>query len=238
MSECVEFRHSSRTPPTLVAFERVLNHHPGSIGRLLTQIPSPDCFQTRHQAVPGPVTLPRPSNCPEPVTQPFSDLSPIYTLERVFPSQDRLSRFWEVATSFLQLPHPPAHMWQRLLGHMSSLERFLLGGPHSHDTPPVSEEGSLITSVWQPSLPNPPVSELCTGNQVVAHRRQMDGRGSSSHSTPVPVVIYRHIPVKVGSSSSGPHSIGSIIRQRIPGVHRHLGDEGHGTVPGIIFPPG
>ena len=50
------------------------------------------------------------------------------SLEWVFPSQDRLSRFREVATSFLLLPSPPARMWQWLLGHMSLLEHFLPGG--------------------------------------------------------------------------------------------------------------
>ena len=49
------------------------------------------------------------------------------TLDWVFPSKDRLLWFRESATSFFQLHHPPAHLWQRLLGHMSSLECFLPG---------------------------------------------------------------------------------------------------------------
>ena len=43
------------------------------------------------------------------------------SLERVFPSQARLVRFWEVASSFLLLPSPPVRMWHPLLGHMASL---------------------------------------------------------------------------------------------------------------------
>ena len=50
------------------------------------------------------------------------------SLEKVFPSEARLSYFREVATSFLALPSPPAHMWQQLLGHMALLEWFLLRG--------------------------------------------------------------------------------------------------------------
>ena len=42
------------------------------------------------------------------------------------------------------------------------------GGAHSHETPPVADEGSLITSGRRPILPAPPVSRLCPGNQVVA----------------------------------------------------------------------
>ena len=47
---------------------------------------------------------------------------------RVFPSQAHLDCFWEVASSFLHLPSPPARMWQQLLGHMASLELFLPRG--------------------------------------------------------------------------------------------------------------
>ena len=49
-------------------------------------------------------------------------------LKGVFPSQTRLARFWEVVTSFLQLPSPPARMWQQLLGHLALLESFLPRG--------------------------------------------------------------------------------------------------------------
>ena len=56
------------------------------------------------------------------------------SLESVFPSQNRLSWFREVATSFLLLPPQPARLWQQLLGHMSSLERLLPGGTHLHAT--------------------------------------------------------------------------------------------------------
>ena len=50
------------------------------------------------------------------------------SLEKVFPSKSRLSRFREVATSFLALPSPALRMWQQLLGHMASLECFLPQG--------------------------------------------------------------------------------------------------------------
>ena len=56
------------------------------------------------------------------------------TIELVFPSAVRLSRFRELATSFFQLHHTPAHLWWCLLGHMSSLEWFLPGG-HSRMMP-------------------------------------------------------------------------------------------------------
>ena len=50
------------------------------------------------------------------------------TIEQVFPSTVRLSWSRELATSFFQLHHPPAHLWWCLLDHMSSLEWFLPGG--------------------------------------------------------------------------------------------------------------
>ena len=47
------------------------------------------------------------------------------SLEKVLPFVARLARFREEPTSFLLLPSPQAYMWQQLLGHMASLERFL-----------------------------------------------------------------------------------------------------------------
>ena len=47
------------------------------------------------------------------------------SLEKVFPLQACLACFRDVVTSFLLLLLPPASMWQQLLGHMASLERFL-----------------------------------------------------------------------------------------------------------------
>ena len=75
---------------------------------------------------------------------------------------------------------------------------FFSGGLHSHETPPVSDERPLVASGGQSSLPNPPVSGLCTGNQVVAQRGQMDERGPPSHSAPIPVVINQRVLVGVG----------------------------------------
>ena len=111
------------------------------------------------------------------------------------------------------------------------------GGPRSHEAPPEADEGSLVTSGRQHILPIPPVSGMCPGYQVVARRGQMDKGRSSSHSTPVPVVIYRRVPVGLGCSSSGPHGIGSMVRQRSPGAHQHPGDAGRRTGPGIVSFP-
>ena len=47
------------------------------------------------------------------------------SLEEVLPSEARLACFRAVATSFLILPPLPAGMWQQVLGHIASLERFL-----------------------------------------------------------------------------------------------------------------
>ena len=69
----------------------------------------------------GEVRLPTVHSCP--VSGMLIDTS----LE-VFPSQARLARFRHVVTSFLPLPSPPACMWQQLLGHMASQERFLPRG--------------------------------------------------------------------------------------------------------------
>ena len=73
--------------------------------------------------------------------------------------------------------------------------------------------------------------------RCVTHQGQMDERGSSSRFTPVPVVIYRCIHVGVRSSSSGPHSLGSVVVRGIARAHQHPGDVGSITGPGIISPP-
>ena len=53
----------------------------------------------------------------------------------------------------------------------------------------------------------------------------------------IPVVIYQCFPVEVGSSSSKPYGLGSMVRRGITGTHQHPGDEGNKTGPGIVSPP-
>ena len=88
-------------------------------------------------------------------------------------------------------------------------------GTHSHATPPVADERPLVVSGRQSSLPDPPVSGLCRGSQVVAQQGLMEAGGSSSHSAPIPVVIYRL--VRVGSTSSRPHSLGGMVKRKSQG---------------------
>ena len=159
------------------------------------------------------------------------------SLEQVFPSQDRLSQFKEVATSFLLLPSQPACMWQQLLSHMSSLERFLPEGTHSHATPPVANERPLVASRRWSSQPDPPVSGLYGGSQVVAWRGPMEAGGSSTHSVPIPVVIYQCVTVWMGSTSSRPRSLRSMVRRGVTGAYKRPGDEGSGAGPGVVPPP-
>ena len=64
----------------------------------------------------------------------------------------------------------------------------------------------------------------------------MEARGSSSHSAPVPVVIYRRVPVGVGSSSSRPHSLGGMVRSGITGTYQLPGDASSRTGPSVISP--
>ena len=63
------------------------------------------------------------------------------------------------------------------------------GGTHLHAAPPVANERPLVTNGQRSSQPNPPVSGLCGGSQVVARRGLMEAGGSSTHFTPIPVVI-------------------------------------------------
>ena len=128
-------------------------------------------------------------------------------------------------------PTPSSSNLHVIAGTVSS------GGSHSHETLPLADERLLVASGRWLSLLNPPVSGLCTGNQVVTRWGQIDERGSSLHSALVPVLIYRCVPVGVGSSSSGPHSIRSVVRWRVPGAHQHPGDVGRRTGPSIISHP-
>ena len=50
------------------------------------------------------------------------------SLYRAFPSEDRVARFRRVVESFTALSDPPAELWLRLLGHLSSLEKLMPGG--------------------------------------------------------------------------------------------------------------
>ena len=48
--------------------------------------------------------------------------------ERVFPSDARVCRFWDLVARFLLLRSPPVKMWQQLLSHMASLGQFVPRG--------------------------------------------------------------------------------------------------------------
>ena len=80
--------------------------------------------------------------------------------EKVFPFEACLTHFWEVAISSLLLPLPQARMWQRLLGHMASLEWFLRRG-RSCMRP--LQWG--LKDHWSPVVGNPavqiPLSSVC-----------------------------------------------------------------------------
>ena len=78
----------------------------------------------------------------------------------MFLSEARLVYFRAVATSFLLLPSPPACMWQQVLGHMASQERFLPRG-HSHMRPLLWR----LKVHWYPLVDDPavqiPLSQQC-----------------------------------------------------------------------------
>ena len=83
-----------------------------------------------------------------------------FSQERVFPSEARMSQFWDLAAGFLALPSPPARMWQQLLGQKASLEPFLPGG-HSRMRPLQWQ----LKELWFPMLDAPsllvPLSPEC-----------------------------------------------------------------------------
>ena len=110
------------------------------------------------------------------------------SLEKVFPSKARLTCFWEVATSFL-LRSPPVCMWQQLLGHMASLERFL---PRVTHTCPLQW---CLKDHWSPMVDD------CYSDPSVAEvlRGQVSVRCPSQGSFSIPAAAYGHISVGLGS---------------------------------------
>ena len=62
----------------------------------------------------------------------------------------------------------------------------------------------------------------------------MEAGGSYSHSAPIPVVIYRRVPVGLGSTSSRPHSLGGMVRRGITRPYQHPGDVGSRTGSGVV----
>ena len=46
---------------------------------------------------------------------------------KAFPTDQRIERFMEISQRFLAQESPSAHLWQSLLGHMSSLEKLVPG---------------------------------------------------------------------------------------------------------------
>ena len=78
----------------------------------------------------------------------------------MFPTESRIENMLSVGSMFLSMLEPPARMWQVLLGHMSSLERFVPGGRlqmrslqwvlGSHCSPETDPPSLLVS--WSPEV--------------------------------------------------------------------------------------
>ena len=119
------------------------------------------------------------------------------SLEKAFPSEARQARFRELATSFLLLPSPPAHMWQQLLGHMASLECFLSLRLLMLASVAVAPQGPLIPHGEQSCRSDPSVPRVLGGSSLVAPGRQVGVRCPSPGSSSVPVAAYQLVSVRV-----------------------------------------
>ena len=83
--------------------------------------------------------------------------------EKVFPSDSLVSQFLGLAASFLVFPSSPAKMWQQLLGHMASLERFVPRGCSRMCPLQWRVKDHWSPMVGDPSLPVPLAPE-CVGS--------------------------------------------------------------------------
>ena len=93
--------------------------------------------------------------------------------ERVCPSQAHLVRFWELVSSFLHLPTPPAWMWQHLHGFSGAVSSE---GLHSHAASPVATKGRLVSDGRRPSQSHPLVAGLHRSGALVASGGTVDIR--------------------------------------------------------------
>ena len=148
------------------------------------------------------------------------------SLSRVFPSQACLARFWEVATSFLQLPSPPGRMCQQLLGHMVLLECFFLRGRTRMR--PLQWH---LKDCWSPMVDDPanqiPLSQECI--EAVLWWLQEDRWLSGvplQVPVPVPVIVYRCVSVGLGDALSGSDGLRGLVQGRKRRAHQCAGDEG------------
>ena len=112
--------------------------------------------------------------------------------------------------SFLQLLSPPAQMWQQVLGHMVSLERFFPRG--------CTRMRLLqwhLKDRWSPMVDDPLSQE----------DRWLSGIPLQVPS-PVPVIVYRRISVGLGSAPVGSDGLRGFVRGRKRRAHQCVRDEG------------
>ena len=98
-------------------------------------------------------------------------------------------------------------MWQQVLGHMASLEHCLPRGRtrmhplHWH-----------LKDCWSLMVDDPadqiPLAGVHRGGPFLAPGGQMVVQGTSSGSSPVPVVLYRYFSVGLRGAPVGPDDLG------------------------------
>ena len=99
-------------------------------------------------------------------------------------------------------------------GSLGVTGTFSSEGSRSHAFPPVAAQGPVFSNGGRPSQSNPFVTGLSRSGTVVAPGGQVAVRSSSPGSTPVPVVVYRLIPVGLGGAPSRSDGLGSGQRKR------------------------
>ena len=97
---------------------------------------------------------------------------------------------------------------------------FSSKGSHLHTSPPVVAQRPLVSNGGRPSQSNPFVAVLRWRGTVVAPGVQVAVRSSATVSDPIPVVVYRCIPVWLGGPCARSDSLGGLVRGGEPGAHR------------------
>ena len=114
-------------------------------------------------------------------------------------------------------------------GSLGVTGTFSSEGSRSHAFPPVTAQGPVFSYGGRPSQSNPFVTGLSRSGTVVAPGGQVAVRSSSPGSTPVPVVVYRLIPVGLGGAPSRSDGLRGLARGRDPGTHQCAGNAGSRT---------
>ena len=107
--------------------------------------------------------------------------------------------------------------------------------PHAFTS--VAPQRPLVPHGGRPSRSDSSVAEVCGSGSLVASGGEVGVWYSSPGFSPIPVVVYRRISVRLGSRPVGSDGLGSVIKGRKFDAHQCARDTGRVSSSGCVSAP-